>query len=461
MNRSQPLQPDDSYLRSVAESTARAVAAAEPVGSGFDGADPALHGRVESWLDAHGADLVALSRDLHAHPEEGFAEHRSVRQVAELLRRHGFDAEVGVGGLETALRVDAGYGDEASGAASGGDGAEARAGVPHVAFLAEYDALPGIGHGCGHNIICCSAVGGFLAAASALAAESGGVPGRVSLVGTPAEEGGGGKEHLARAGVFDDVDAVVMLHPFSHDIAAHPFLGRRQVEVIFHGIAAHASAQPFMGRNALDAVVATYQGVAALRQHMPSTDRVHGIITDGGQRPNIVPERAAALFYLRSSDPGTLRELAGRVEAIAHGAAEMTGCGLELRWDQQPAYMPIRHNDALAGRWARHQAKRGRTALPRGVVPEHLTGSTDLGNLSYRMPAIHAMIGLEGDSLSLHTAEFAAAAGSETGDRAVLDGAYGLASTALDYLADAELREAAHVEFERAGGAVDVAAYFE
>ncbi|CAM04849.1 M20 family metallopeptidase [Saccharopolyspora erythraea] len=489
------MQPDDSYLRSVAESTARAVAAAEPVGSGFDGADPALHRRVESWLDAHGADLVELSRDLHAHPEEGFAEHRSVRQVAELLRRHGFDAEVGVGGLETALRVDVGYGDEAKAglpgsdsnagseakgrvpgsdagsggaasgpagsAASGGVGVDARTRVPHVAFLAEYDALPGIGHGCGHNIICCSAVGGFLAAASALAAEDGGIPGRVSLIGTPAEEGGGGKEHLARAGVFDDVDAVVMLHPFSHDIAAHPFLGRRQVEVIFHGIAAHASAQPFMGRNALDAVVATYQGVAALRQHMPSTDRVHGIITDGGQRPNIVPERAAALFYLRSSDPGTLRELAGRVEAIASGAAEMTGCGLELRWDQQPAYMPIRHNDALAGRWARHQAERGRTALPRGVVPEHLTGSTDLGNLSYRMPAIHAMIGLEGENLSLHTAEFAAAAGSETGDRAVLDGAYGLASTALDYLGDADLREAAHAEFERAGGAVNVAAYFE
>ncbi|WP_344677514.1 M20 family metallopeptidase [Saccharopolyspora taberi] len=433
------MQPDDSYLRSVAESTARAVAAAEPVRSEFDGADAAVHADVQRWLTEHSADLVGLSRDLHAHPEEGFAEHRSVRQVAELLKRHGFDAQVGVGGLDTALLATVG---------SAG---------PHVAVLAEYDALPGIGHGCGHNIICSAGVGGFLGAATAVGAAGG----RVSLVGTPAEEGGGGKEHLARAGVFDDVDAVVMLHPFSHDIAAHPFLGRRQVEVVFRGIAAHAAAQPFMGRNALDAVVATYQGVAALRQHIPSTDRVHGIITDGGQRANVVPERAAVLFYFRSADPGSLRDLARRIEAIAHGAASMTGCGVELTWDQNPGYLPIRHNDTLAARWAHHQSGRGRTSLPRGVVPEYITGSTDLGNLSYRMPAIHPMIALEGESLSLHTAEFAAAAGSETGDRAVLDGAIGLACTAVDYLADERLRTAVHEEFEAAGGAVDVASFLE
>ena len=439
MNHSQPVRPDDSYLRAVAESTARAVASAEPVRSEFDGADPAVHAEVQQWLTGHAEDLVGLSRDLHAHPEEGFAEHRSVRQVADLLAKHGFDAEVGVGGLDTALL-----------AGTGGSG-------PHVAVLAEYDALPGIGHGCGHNIICSAGVGGFLGAAQAAAAAGG----RVSLVGTPAEEGGGGKEHLANAGIFDDVDAVVMLHPFSHDIAAHPFLGRRQVEVVFHGIAAHAAAQPFMGRNALDAVVATYQGVAALRQHIPSTDRVHGIITDGGQRPNVVPERAAALFYFRSGDPGSLRDLAHRIEAIAQGAASMTGCGVEFSWDHNPGYLPIRHNGALAARWAHHQAGRGRTSLPRGVVPEYITGSTDLGNLSYRMPAIHPMIGLEGENLSLHTAEFAAAAGSETGDRAVVDGAIGLACTAIDYLADDRLRAAVHEEFEAAGGVMDVAAFME
>lgn len=434
-----PVQPDDSYLRAVSAATERAVAAAEPLRSAHAGADEALCAEVEERVDGHADDLVALSRDLHAHPEEGFAEHRSAGQVADLLRRHGHEVEVGVGGLDTALRASVG---------STG---------PHVAVLAEYDALPGIGHGCGHNVICSAAVGAFLAAATAVSATGG----RVSLLGTPAEEGGGGKEHLARAGLFDDVDAVVMLHPFSHDIADHPFLGRRQVEVVFHGVAAHAAAQPFMGRNALDAVVLTYQGVAALRQHVPSTDRVHGIITDGGKRPNVVPDRAAALFYVRSAEPGSLRDLAARIESVAHGAAAMTGCGVELNWDTNPAYLPIRHNQVLAARWAEHQARRGRTSLPRGVVPEYLTGSTDLGNISYRVPSIHPMIGLGDPNLSLHTEEFAAAAGSVAGDRAVLDGAVGLALTAVDYLADATLREAVHAEFDAAGGPLDVPAFFD
>ncbi len=433
-----PVPPDHSYLRAVAEATERAVAAAEPIRSVFDGAPDALCGEARTRVDECSDELVALSRDLHAHPEEGFTEHRSVARVADLLARHGHPAEIAVGGVRTALRASAGEGH------------------PHVAVLAEYDALPGIGHGCGHNIICAAGVGGFLGAAAAVRSAGG----RVSLVGTPAEEGGGGKELLAQAGIFDDVDAVVMVHPFSHDVATHPFLGRRQVEVVFHGVAAHASAQPFMGRNALDAVVALYQGVAALRQHIPSADRVHGIITDGGKRPNVVPDRAAALFYVRSPAPDSLRDLASRIEAVARGAAEMTGCGVELRWDQQPGYLPIRHNDTLAARWAHHQASRGRTSLPRGVVPEYLTGSTDLGNLSYRMPAIHPLIALEGEDLSLHTREFADAAGSGTGDRAVLDAASGLALTTVDYLADARLRQAVHDEFEAAGGPLDVSTFF-
>ncbi|MCX2729915.1 M20 family metallopeptidase [Saccharopolyspora sp. NFXS83] len=434
-----PTTPDDSYLKSVAAATERAVATAEPIRSEFDGAPEGVRARVESRLDEQADALLGLSHDLHAHPEEGFAEHRSVAAVADLLRGQGIEAQVGVGELPTALLASTG---------SGG---------PHVAVLAEYDALPGVGHACGHNIICSAGTGGFLGAASALDE----VGGRLSLIGTPAEEGGGGKEILARAGIFDDVDAVVMLHPFSHDVATHPFLGRRQVDVIFHGIAAHASAQPFMGRNALDAVVATYQGVSALRQHMPSGDRVHGIITDGGQRPNVVPERAAAQFYVRSADPDSLRDLADRIDRIARGAAEMTGCGVELVWDRQCPYLPIRHNDALAARWAEHQSRRGRTSLPRGVVPEYLTGSTDLGNLSFRMPAMHPMIGLGDSGLSLHTAGFATAARSEAGDRAVLDGAAGLALTAIDYLADERLRDAVHAEFEAAGGPLDVPRFFD
>jgi amidohydrolase len=438
-DRTRPLPPDDSYLRSLNAATARAARDAEPVGSTHRGAPAAVRAAVTDAATGHGAELVELSHDLHAHPEEAFGEHRSARAVAALLERHGHAAEIGVGGLDTALIASRG------------------AGGPHIAVLAEYDALPGIGHGCGHNIICSTAVGGFLAAATVVDE----VGGRVSLIGTPAEEGGGGKETMARAGVFDDVDAVVMLHPFSHDLAMHPFLGRRQLEMVFHGVAAHASAQPFMGRNALDAAVAAYQGIAALRQHLPSSDRLHGVFTDGGARPNVVPERAALLFYLRSAAPETLRDLASRMEDIARGAAAMSGCGVELHWDQKPPYLPIRFNHVLAGRWAANQEPCGRTALPPGVVPDFLTGSTDLGNLSYRMPAIHPMIAVSEPTVALHTTEFAAAAGGPAGDSAVRDGAVGLALTAVDYLADAELRDAVHAEFAAAGGRLDVPSFFD
>jgi amidohydrolase len=439
MSRVQPVPPDDAFLRSLTVRTEQAVADAEPLTSDHAGASDELRRAVGEAVDGLADELVALSHDLHAHPEEAFAERYAVAEAARLLERHGHSAETGVGGLATALI-----------AGSGGDG-------PHIAVLAEYDALPGIGHGCGHNIICSTAVGAFLAAAPAVRRTGG----RLSLVGTPAEEGGGGKEILARAGVFDDVDAVIMLHPFGHDIAMHPFLGRRQVEMVFHGVAAHASAQPFMGRNALDAAVAAYQGVAALRQHLPDGDRAHGVFTDGGARPNVVPDRAALLFYLRSREPQTLRDLAERVRAVAEGAAAMTGCGVELIWDVQPAYLPIRANRTLAERWAVNQAPCGRTPLPPGVVPEFLTGSTDLGNLSHRMPAIHPMIAVSEPTVALHTVEFAAAACSPAGDRAVRDGALGLALTAVDYLADADLRKAVHAEFAAAGGPLDVPSYFE
>ncbi|MFF5985562.1 M20 family metallopeptidase [Prauserella flavalba] len=434
----EPRHPDDSYLRALIEQTADAVRRAEPLTSAHDGAPATVREVVTAAVSARTPELVALSRDLHANPETAFTEHRSARAVATLLGRHGHDVRVGVGGLDTALVATAGE--------SG----------PHVAVLAEYDALPGIGHACGHNIICATGVGGFLGAAAVLS-DTGG---RVSLVGTPAEEGGGGKETLARAGVFDDVDAVVMLHPFSHDIAMHPFLGRRQLEMVFHGVSAHASAQPFMGRNALDAAVSAYQGVAALRQHLPPGDRVHGVFTDGGSRPNVVPDRAAVLFYLRSMRPETLRDLADRLAAIAHGAAELTGCGVELRWDPQPPYLPIRFNQALSRRWAVNQQQCGRRPLPPGVVPDFLTGSTDLGNLSYRMPAIHPMIAISEPTAALHTVEFAEAAGSEAGERAVADGALGLALTAVDYLGDERLRTAVHEEFTEAGGPWDVPNFF-
>ncbi|MCZ2848707.1 M20 family metallopeptidase [Modestobacter sp. VKM Ac-2978] len=431
-----PRPADPAHLDQLRAATDRAAATAEPLASAHDGAPEELLARAEQAIESASADLLALSHDLHAHPEEGYEEHRSARAVADLLARSGIEAEVGVFGLETALRARVG---------SGG---------PTVAVLAEYDALPGIGHGCGHNVICASAVGAFLGLAAVLA--DGGVAGTALLLGTPAEEGGGGKEVMARAGAFDGVDAVVMLHPFSYDAAVQPFLGRRQLRAVYTGIAAHASAQPFMGRNALDAVVAGYNGVAMLRQHVPDTDRVHGVITDGGQRPNVVPETAEALYYVRSATPETLADLSRRVEAVMAAAAEMTGCGYELFWDELPAYLPIRANLELAARWTRHQARRGRTALPPGVTPASLAGSTDLGNVSVRVPSIHPMIAIAGPDTSMHTTGFAEAAASPAGDRAVLDGAVGLALTALDALVDPAVLAAARAEFEADGGVLEL-----
>jgi amidohydrolase len=433
-----PQPAGTAHLAQLRAATERAAATATPLSSPHPGAAEELLARAEQAIEAASDDLLELSHDLHAHPEEGYAEHRSVRAVADLLARHGVTTEVGVHGLDTALRASTG---------SGG---------PTVAVLAEYDALPGIGHGCGHNVICSAAVGAFLGLHAVLS--GGDVPGTALLLGTPAEEGGGGKELMARDGAFDGVDAVVMLHPFSYDAAVQPFLGRRQLEVTYTGIAAHASAQPFMGRNALDAVVAGYQGIAMLRQHIPDTDRVHGVITNGGQRPNVVPETASALYYVRSATPETLTDLCRRVEAIAVAAAAMTGCGYELSWDELPAYLPIRANLELAARWTRHQARRGRTALPPGVTPASLAGSTDLGNVSVRVPSIHPMIAIAGPDTSMHTTGFATAAASPAGDAAVLDGAVGLALTALDVLADPAVLAAARDEFEADGGVLDVAA---
>ena len=435
-----PQQPSRAHDEAVARETTLRAAAAEPITSPHAGAPAGVRDRISAAVDELSGDLLTLSHGLHADPETAFGEHRSVAAVAALLQRHGIRAEVGVHGLDTALR------------ASIGDG-----GGPTVAVLAEYDALPGIGHACGHNVICSSAVGAFLAAARALDP----VGGTVVLLGTPAEEGGGGKETMARDGAFDGVDAAVMLHPFAHDVADHPFLGRRQLEVVYHGVAAHASAQPHMGRNALDAVVMGYQGVAMLRQHLPDGDRVHGIVVDGGQAPNVVPERAAARYYLRSQDPETLRDLTIRVQAIAVAAAAMTGCGYTLTWDPKPAYLPIRHNRTLAARWAVHQADRGRTVYPRGVVPESETGSTDLGNVSLRLPSIHPMIAIAEPGTALHTTAFAEAAGGPAGDRAVLDGAAGLALVVADLLHDGGLRDAVAAEVAAAGGPVDVPSFFE
>ena len=249
-----------------------------------------------------------------------------------------------------------------------------------------------------------------------------------------------------------------MLHPFGSDIAEHTWLGVRRVDVVYRGLSAHASMMPHLGRNALDAAVSAYTGMAQVRQHMLPGDRVHGIITEGGERPNIVPESAAVAFYLRSGDPGGLGELTRKAQAVFQAAALSTGTRAEITWDPCPAYLPVRNNHALAARYAENLASRGRKVLPRGVVPAELSGSTDMGNVSVRVPGIHPMLAIAPPTVAIHSPEFTRWAVSERADAGTVDGAFGLAATALDYLADIELRKAVGEEFEGAGGRVDVEA---
>ncbi|MEV0399885.1 amidohydrolase [Actinoallomurus sp. NPDC050550] len=396
--------------------------------------------QVTDRIERLAPELTSLSREIHGLAELGFAEHGSVAAIAELVAAHGIEARVGVHGMETSIEACAG--DPAG---------------PRIAILAEYDALPGIGHGCGHNVIGAAAAGAFLGLLDVVA----GTGGSVVLLGTPAEENGSGKEIMARAGAFAGIDAAIMLHPADRDSIHFATLGLRSVEATYHGIPAHASSRPEVGRNALDAVVAAYQGIAALRQHMPQTDRVHGVITEGGEVANVVPARASLRLLIRSPELDPLLALSERVQRILEGAALITETRLEAVWDRIQPCLPVRGNDTLCARFGVHMAGRGRTPSSGRSAPgsePSAQGSTDLGNISLRVPSIHPTLAIAPPETALHTPAFAEYAGSEWGDRAVVDGSVALAMTALDFLTDAELRERSRAEFEAAGGVVDVPA---
>ena len=289
------------------------------------GAPTALRAALGQAVAELAPQIVELSHDIHDHPETGYEEHHAVATVAELLRRHGIEPEVGVYGMDTALRAEI---PGAAGADATAVGSGESAGT--IAILAEYDALPGIGHGCGHNVMCANSVGAFLALAALARTRPGSLPGRVVLQTTPAEENSTAKEILAVRGMLDGVDAAIQTHSYAHDVTHQTWLGVRRLRVIFHGVPAHAASQPFMGRNALDAATLALTGIGLLRQQMLPMDRLHAIITDGGQVPNIIPERTELSIMVRSKYLETLKEIAERVEEVLHGAALMTGTGIEI-----------------------------------------------------------------------------------------------------------------------------------
>lgn len=461
---SKPTVPSDAIQRRFAEETQARKAAAGPAASLADGeGSPAeLREALAAAVEGLAGEIVALSHAVHDNPEVGYEECFAVSTVADLLRAHGIEPDVGVYGMETALRAEftgaVGNADNA-GAVGNADNADSPA--PAIAILAEYDALPGIGHGCGHNVMAGNSVGAFLALHELERRRPGSVPGRVVLQTTPAEECSTAKEVLAVRGMLDGVDAAVQTHSYSYDLTHQTWLGVRRIRAIFTGVPAHAASQPFMGRNALDAATLALTGFGLLRQQILPMDRLHAIVVDGGDVPNIVPERTEISLLARSKYPETLKDLVARVEDVLRGAALMTGTGLEIVTSETTNEMPVRTNGPLTRAWVRSQRERGRDPLPAGVVTETIAAGTDFGNVSVRIPGIHPLIKVADSDVALHTREMAAAAGSPSGDAAATDGAYGLASVALDYLHDAEFRAAVRRDFEEAGGVIDVEHFWD
>jgi len=382
-----------------------------------------LKARMCERIDALADVLLSASHDIHAHPELAYEEHHAHQLLTDILEREGVAVTRSAHGLDTAFDARA-----------GGEG-------PELAVCCEYDALPGVGHACGHNIIATAGLGAGLAAA-ALADEAGG---RVRILGTPAEEAGAGKVYMADAGAFVGVDAAVMVHPADADLLAMDAIAAVTMEVEWFGLAAHAAAFPHLGRNALDAAVLGYMNVAALRQHIEATDRVHGIFRKGGDKPNIVPDHIVMEWMVRSARLASLEPLTERVVAAWEAGATATGCRCEHR-PVHPTYADMVDNPVLAELYRANATALGRAPETPGPGAR-VIGSTDMGNVSYLVPAIHPMIAVAPTGVSIHSHEFTRYAASPAGDEAVIFGAKALAMTIADVWADRSLVDAAQAAF--------------
>ena len=391
-----------------------------------DAVDEAL-GRVVREVAARAERLWEVALALHADPEYGFEEHRAVRLLSGELEREGFTVQRDLAGLPTAFA--------------------ARAGTVHrpaVALLLEYDALPGLGHACGHNLIAAAGLGAALTVRAVL----GDGAGAVWAVGTPAEEGGGGKVTETEAGVFDDVDAALMFHPGVHNWQWAPLTAQTQYRIGFHGRAAHPTGNPTEGIDALAALIQLFNALAAVGPRLPQGSHVQGIVTDGGMATNIVPEYAEGLFGLRAATTTALEDLSGEVLTCAQGVARAMGTTVTFG-RATPRYEHFRDSAALSVRFARHLARAGIDLTP--PAPGVFLGSSDIGNVSGRVPAIHPFVAIMDPDGSDHTPEFATAAASDRARRVMLAATEALACTAVELLLSAELREQAWREH---GGSV-------
>ncbi|MGA5036878.1 amidohydrolase [Streptomyces capoamus] len=384
-----------------------------------------LHQRIREEVARRADALWAVASALHAEPETAFAEHRAAALLSGELEGAGFAVRRGVAGLPTAFTARSGEGR------------------PVVAFPLEYDALPGLGHACGHNLIAAAGLG----AALVVDAVRDGAPGSVLAVGTPAEEGGGGKALEVEAGVFDGVDAALMFHPGVYDWARAPLTAQEQYRVAFKGRAAHPTGSPTEGIDALAALVELFNVVSALGRRLPQGSHVQGIITHGGTATNIVPEYAEGRFGLRALTTAALDELAAQLRTAAEGVALATGTEVTVE-RASVRYEHFRDSSVLSERFAGHLDRAGITLTP--PVPGVYLGSSDIGNVSGRVPAIHPFVAIMDADGSDHTPEFAVAAASERARGVLLAVVEALACTAADVLRDAELRGRAWEDLRRA-----------
>ena len=377
-------------------------------------------------IDQNAETLVSVSHDIHDHPEQNYEEVFASELLTRTANGLGVPVELGAFDCATGFSGDVGSG-------------------PTVCIMSEYDALPDIGHGCGHNIIAAAGLGAAIALA-AIAKDSGG---RIRYMGTPAEEGGGGKILMARNGALSGVDLAMMVHPADADLATIDAIALQQLLVEYTGQESHAAAAPHLGRNALDAAVLGYMAVATLRQHILPTERIHGIFLKSGEKPNIVPREASTEWYVRSDNVTSLAALKPRVLASLESGAHACGCSVTHEWVGD-AYADMVTNNTMGAMYAHNASRLGRTVTDPRDGGHRVVGSTDMGNVSHLVPSIHPMIASAPVGTSIHTKQFAQFARSPLADKAVLDGAKAMAMTAIDYWTSPERQSAVAAEFHTA-----------
>jgi amidohydrolase len=383
--------------------------------------------RLAAAVESARAEILDLSHRIHANPEPAFEEHQAAGWIVQTLERHGFEVEHPAGRLATAIRA----------VRRGGRGGAA----PRIGILAEYDALPGLGHGCGHNTMAASGVG----AAIALAAIADELPGQIVFFGTPAEERGSGKQFMIEDGLFEGIDAALLFHPCDRNhVESYP-LASEDVEVVFSGLQAHAAADPWKGKNALDAMIVLFSTVGLWRQQLRPDTRVHGIIQEGGTAANIIPDRTKAWFMLRSPDQPYYETMRERFRAIAQAAALATDTTVEVTFSGGAKSM--NRNRTLEARWVENAAAYG---IP-DQGPDPASGSTDMGNVSWVCPTIHPELSIADEGTPGHSILFRDAAATPKADETTLMAATLVAQTAYELFADPSLVEAAWREFRGEG----------